>query len=129
MSNRFNSRWTPEAIALLHKYHAEGKTRFEMHRLFAGRFSVNAIRHKLSRLRLVDQTRSEACRERRANEKTAVNRQCVITANVWHLIDLKRAGHSPTRTELNVSSFGPVRYSTPLADGVATSPAALCTEA
>ena len=35
----------------------------------------------------------------------------VAMANVWHLIDLKRAGHSPTRTELPIGreEYAPFR--------------------
>jgi hypothetical protein len=37
------------------------------------------------------------------SEKTeAAARRAAIYANVWHLVDLKRAGHSPRQTELNV---------------------------
>jgi hypothetical protein len=124
------SNWTPEYMEQLRAHFHAGKTHSEIHRLMGGRFTVNAIRHKLSRLSMVCETRSEARRQGRADEKSACQRIGLIEANIWHLIDLKRAGHSPTRTELNVCSFGgPVRYSLPLADGISTSPAALCAEA
>jgi hypothetical protein len=37
---------------------------------------------------------------------TATARHKLRQANLMHLLDLKRAGHSPTRTELKISSEG-----------------------
>ena len=49
-------------------------------------------------------------------------------SNIWHLIDLKRAGHSPTRTELRIESDGLAKVYHPDAVGSVSSPAYLCAE-
>ena len=49
-------------------------------------------------------------------------------SNIWHLIDLKRAGHSPTRTELRIGGDGLARVFYPQTVAVFSSPAQLCAE-
>lgn len=52
-------------------------------------------------------------------------------ASVWHLIDLKRAGHSPTCTELRIEgeAYSTRRFApAPTASSIG-SPAAMCSEA
>lgn len=51
---------------------------------------------------------------RKADKRRVVtNRSKSIESNqvasIWHLVDLKRAGHSPTRTELDIASNGLAR--------------------
>jgi hypothetical protein len=124
------SRWTPQRVALLRRYHAEGKSGQEIARLFGGVFSRQAVDNKRSRLGLVSQRRSLAVLSwRKAGPEEKARPMAIEEAHIWHLIDLKRAGHSPTRTELHVESEGvPMRFSQPLAGGLASSPAALCME-
>jgi hypothetical protein len=114
------SFWTEERIELLHQYHDEGKTGEEIARLFGGVISREAINMKRSRLGLVNYQRS-----------LEMISGCLSPqeASIWHLVDLKRAGHSPTRTELKVEEAGcPMRFSSQLPGGLASSPAALCME-
>lgn len=51
---------------------------------------------------------------------------------VMHLVDLKRAGHSPTRTELRIEACGHIASLASLQDSVRSlcgSPADMCSEA
>lgn len=59
--------------------------------------------------------RMDAIRKKHAfaGEDPAAERRRLISANIYHLVDLKRAGHSPTRTEYTISTEGKgVRYRT-----------------
>lgn len=48
-----------------------------------------------------------------AGEDPAAEKRRLINANIYHLVDLKRAGHSPRRTEYRIDPEGPgVRYPT-----------------
>jgi hypothetical protein len=48
-----------------------------------------------------------------AGEDPAAEKRRLVRANILHLVDLKRAGHSPTRTEYVISAEGKgVRYAT-----------------
>ena len=51
--------------------------------------------------------------ENRRRKLEGNSTQCPRRASIMHLIDLKRAGHSPTKTELNIESdFWPKRLAT-----------------
>lgn len=41
-----------------------------------------------------------------AGEDPAAERRRLVKANILHLVDLKRAGHSPTRTEYVITAEG-----------------------
>lgn len=87
--------------------------------------SLGAVR---SRIEFLGLKRVEPpCAGRREDEPT---RSALIKASVWHLIDLKRAGHSPRRTELVLAVDGalPQRFSTAAASSSCGSPAASCVE-
>jgi hypothetical protein len=48
-----------------------------------------------------------------AGEDPAAEKRRLVNANILHLVDLKRAGHSPTRTEYKIAPEGHgVRYRT-----------------
>ena len=56
-------------------------------------------------------------------------RRRLIEANIYHLIDLKRAGHSPSRTELTITTEGAgVRYPTAPVSSYIGSSAGMCAE-
>lgn len=65
-----------------------------------------------------------------ANDTFGKATQEMIRASVFHLIDLKRAGHSPTRTELSIASGDRVRHFSRAAERASYvgSAAAMCAE-
>jgi hypothetical protein len=69
-------------------------------------FTANAIRCKRSRMNLVSKRHSEYMKESCAQRRQERAARCLQSASIWHLVDLKRAGHSPTRTEWIVPSEG-----------------------
>ena len=100
-------RWTPDEERKLRELFAAGWKDREIAEAFPGRFGERAITHKRSRMGLVDKTlsnTSRAVKERLRRERG--NALSAQQASIWHLIDLKRAGHSPTRTELKISPEG-----------------------
>lgn len=57
------------------------------------------------------------------------DRRKLVEANVMHLVDLKRAGHSPRRTELKITVEGAGRrYSTAATSSYLGSSAAACAD-
>jgi hypothetical protein len=79
----------------------------------------------------------EAAKKRARNQQSKnyegqewqADRRKLIEANVYHLVDLKRAGHSPRRTELKISVEGAgVRYSTTATSSYLGSSAAACAD-
>lgn len=131
MTAFFEVRWTPEKIAILQRCYEEKKTDAEIQEELGQQFSIKSICSKRHRLGLVSESRSKSLAEFKARKIMALPKPefNVFQANIWHLIDLKRAGHSPRNTELAVVSDGVTyRASAALAAGLATSPAAICAE-
>jgi hypothetical protein len=64
-----------------------------------------------------------------AGEDPAAEKVRLKNANIMHLVDLKRAGHSPTRTEYVISAEGKgVKYATTPTSSYLGSAAATCVE-
>ena len=79
----------------------------------------------------------EAAKKKARNQKSKsydgkewqADRKALMEANIWHLVDLKRAGHSPTRTEFQISPEGKgVRYATVATSSYLGSSASACVD-
>ena len=111
------SLWSDEEVSVLERAFWEKLTYREMEGRLPGR-TPQAIAFKAGKLGL----------KKRERDCAVMDRFQAQVASFWHLIDLKRAGHSPWTTELNVPARGV--YVTPLPVSVSScgSPAALCAE-
>lgn len=133
ISNKWNSTWTPEVVTELRRLYEAGFTDSQIAEQLPGHHSGRAICAKRARLGLItksmrDPVKVAAARARRDEERL---RPTVLTpqeASLWHLIDLKRAGHSPIFTELRITSEGAVARIAPEPCMTYRSPAAMLAE-
>jgi hypothetical protein len=98
--------WTPELVATLRQQYEAGKPMREIAAALGGTF--DAVRGKV---------REQGFKRVKARQYGAGGyqvpyrewqREDMIRWNLLHLLDLKRAGHSPTHTELHIPSDGKV---------------------
>lgn len=94
--------WLPEAVTTLVTMYNEGASDREIYRALGGRYSLQAISNKRSRMGMVKKNMSIAVKAWREEKRMARLPFDAAAASIWHLVDLKRAGHSPRFTELNV---------------------------
>lgn len=125
MTELRNGAWSDREVRHLRKLSMSGKRSADIAQAL-GR-TPRSVEEKLSRLRVP--------RERRTvgpplPSDEGCTRAKDIAANRWHLVDLKRAGHSPRQTELRIGSDGVVRAPALARDPLSPvgSPAALCVE-
>lgn len=93
--------------------------------------SMRAIKDKVRALGLVPRSagRPEVLVLDALSAETKGQRDHLRWSNIWHLVDLKRAGHSPRQTELQIGSDGAVlMQSRPPVLSLTGSSAALCVD-
>jgi hypothetical protein len=128
---RPNQPWKAADDAFLREnYLAKNNTELGAHL----KRSENAVRQQLVRIGLIrpERTREEIAwcvRNNRFAEKPDVPKTVFRdprAASIWHLVDLKRAGHSPRQTELTIPDEGtPTRFAVEV-EYSPGSPAAMC---
>jgi hypothetical protein len=111
MPRQHHEHWTPEQDAALVEGFQKRMNDQQIKDVYNLPFTVNAIRCKRARMRLVSRHHSEYMKESCAQRRQERAARCLQSASIWHLVDLKRAGHSPTKTELSISNEGlPTRF-------------------
>lgn len=116
--------WSAEEIREMLRLAATGHTLKQaaaaLERTTAG------VRHRAARIGV--RFRPETTRRKSYESHDAMRLRKLQQANLLHLLDLKRAGHSPTRTELQIESDGvPMQLSAPGRPSC-SSPALACLE-
>jgi hypothetical protein len=122
--------WTPEAEEILTRMYNDGARDWDVYRALQGKYSRQAISNKRSRMGLIRKNMSEAVKAWRQAKKETSAPFDAVAASIMHLVDLKRAGHSPRFTELNIPRDDglPWRHM-PEPCMLSYSPAAACAEA
>lgn len=135
-------KWTPATIEVVGKGKLEGLSHAKIAARISVQFNTRCTGSMVQAcwLKLVDKNyfndrpeydnvvlaTLEMRREQKPFNETA--ELCPRRASILHLLDLKRAGHSPRYTELKIKSdFYPVRFETTSTfASYSSSPAALC---
>jgi hypothetical protein len=128
-------RWTVQKLELMNKLRDQGlnweQIAIELRNTFNDPINAKIVSNRYS-YRYVARPKepkdSKHPRSKPENE-IAGYRFCPKIASLQHLLDLKRAGHSPKDTELNIAGpFRPVRFKFVPYLSTYRSPAAMCTD-
>lgn len=116
--------WTDERRTYLFRARRQGRTTAQIATAMSDWYAEEITEAQIDGLwrNMIDtgwvkKRRAESDRARKkhpfAGEDPAAERARLKTASILHLVDLKRAGHSPTRTEYKIAPEGHgVRYRT-----------------
>jgi hypothetical protein len=118
---RRQGRTTAEIAVTMSDWFLEEITEADLDKLWNDMIATGWVKKKRRQL--------DAFRKKHAfaGEDPAAERARLKTASILHLVDLKRAGHSPTRTEYKIAPEGHgVRYRTADTSSYIGSSAASC---
>lgn len=128
-NNRYIGTWSPEEDAQVRRLVEDGASNREIADAMPGRTerSIEARRRRLC----IVAPRKQSPQDEKPSRPEEHVRAPVLTpqeASIWHLIDLKRAGHSPRFTELHIEPMGAVGRIVPEPCMTYRSPAAMLSE-
>ena len=106
-TKRRTGRQMADIAASMSDWYSEEITEADLDALWQNMLDTGWVKRRRNRMY------AERKKHAFAGEDPAAERRRLMIANIYHLVDLKRAGHSPTQTEFTISTEGKgVRFRT-----------------